>query len=150
MIDLTEDSERYIFAIITDSYTGNFERDMCAYVTGQWGDCEVGKMFADPVMASLTDDYIEMVPDHAGCFRPVTMMETPGIADGELHGGVAIFFNRRPHDKLIQRMKERAYEFPVIYQKAYSHRKPMRILDFKLFKQETKITLIERRIYEIY
>lgn len=30
------------FIIDTDSYSGNFEREMCAYITGHIGDCLVG------------------------------------------------------------------------------------------------------------
>ena len=40
-------NEKYLFVIDTDSYSGNFEREMCAYCTGQIGDCEVGIEHAD-------------------------------------------------------------------------------------------------------
>lgn len=33
----------YGLIIETDSYAGNFEREMCAYVVGHIGDCEVGE-----------------------------------------------------------------------------------------------------------
>jgi hypothetical protein len=32
----------WLFIVDTDSYAGNFERCMCAYMTGQIGECEVG------------------------------------------------------------------------------------------------------------
>lgn len=37
----------YIFIIDTDEYSGNFERDLCGYITGCVGDCEVGQEYAD-------------------------------------------------------------------------------------------------------
>ncbi|KKK83825.1 hypothetical protein LCGC14_2789530, partial [marine sediment metagenome] len=35
-------SDSWIFIIDTDSYAGNFEREMCAYITGRVGECGVG------------------------------------------------------------------------------------------------------------
>lgn len=37
---------KYIFIIDTDSYAGNFERELTAYITGVVGGCEVGDDFA--------------------------------------------------------------------------------------------------------
>ena len=39
--------DHYLFVIDTDIYAGNFERQMCAYITGQIGECEVGKENAE-------------------------------------------------------------------------------------------------------
>ena len=36
-------SNSYTIIIDTDEYSGNFEREMCAYCTGQVGECEVGE-----------------------------------------------------------------------------------------------------------
>ncbi len=38
-----EEPDHYLFVIDTDTYAGSFEREICAYVTGQIGECEVGK-----------------------------------------------------------------------------------------------------------
>jgi len=37
----------YKFIIDTDQYAGNFEREMCAYLTGTVGECGVGDEFAE-------------------------------------------------------------------------------------------------------
>jgi len=39
--------EGFIFVIDTDTYAGNFERPMCAYMTGRVGECGVGEEFAE-------------------------------------------------------------------------------------------------------
>ena len=36
----------YGFIVDTDSYAGNFEREMCAYMTGHIGECSVGEEYA--------------------------------------------------------------------------------------------------------
>lgn len=78
---------KWIFIIDTDSYAGNFERDMCAYVTGIIGDCQVGEEFADlynkEVNAgggeeSVFIDYVEQRPDEHGCCRPTYCWPTKG------------------------------------------------------------------------
>jgi len=80
----------YVFAIDTDQYAGNFERQMVGYITGQFGECGVGKSesdvfwddFAgDPILISddetIFDDVVSL-PDHNGCCRPATIWPTPG------------------------------------------------------------------------
>jgi len=39
--------EKHSFIIDTNEYAGNFEREMCAYCTGQIGDCGVGEEEAE-------------------------------------------------------------------------------------------------------
>lgn len=37
-----DESKSYSIVVETDSYAGNFEREMCAFMTGHIGKCEVG------------------------------------------------------------------------------------------------------------
>lgn len=79
-------SKKWIFIIDTDSYAGNFERDMCAYVTGIIGDCEVGSEFAEMYnkevntdgLESVFTDYLERRADDHGCCRPTSLWPTKG------------------------------------------------------------------------
>src|SRR5215469_5557664 len=70
--------------IDTDRYSGNFERDLCAFVTGRYGDCEVGKEVAGRVLAAAdgtldwTEEAICQTADESGVYRPVRMEQTPG------------------------------------------------------------------------
>lgn len=76
--------DHYLFVIDTDTYAGNFEREMCAYVTGQIGECEVGKENAElvrqeiPAAVAKLGELINSVPDECGCHRPVSIFPTPG------------------------------------------------------------------------
>jgi hypothetical protein len=60
--------------IMTDSYTGNFEREMTAYCTGHIGDCEVGIEEANEYAIDYSlADRVDQIPDGHGTYRPVVM-----------------------------------------------------------------------------
>jgi len=82
----------YLFIIDTDSYSGNFEREMTAFMTGAVGECGVGGEYADMfkkhVDWSSGEDWedpnnpfnglIEWRTEAAGCSRPCVIYETTG------------------------------------------------------------------------
>jgi hypothetical protein len=74
----------YWFVIDTNRYAGNFERELCAFVTGRYGDCEVGQEVAERVLSEVsgmldwTEDAICQIPDENGVCRPVRIEQTPG------------------------------------------------------------------------
>ncbi|MBI4450803.1 hypothetical protein HY642_02400 [Candidatus Woesearchaeota archaeon] len=84
--------ECYLFVIDTDTYAGGFEREMCAYITGQIGECEVGKEQAliaqreIPKIVAKLEELIESVPDEHGCCRPVSIFPTPGWFNNGIGG----------------------------------------------------------------
>lgn len=68
----------------TDKYSGNFEREMCAFATAQVGECGVGEDEVDPShpYATWWEENIVQVNDN-GCYRPVAISPTVGyINDG--------------------------------------------------------------------
>ena len=73
----------YLFIIDTDTYAGNFERQLAAYCTGVVGECTVGTEEATlfkqecPDRSDITN-IVDQKADEHGCFRPVTIWETPG------------------------------------------------------------------------
>ena len=75
---------KYGFIIDTDSYSGNFERQMCAYITGQIGDCCVGDEYVEEFIEQFPDEYalieniIGFEADEYGCSRPCGISPTPG------------------------------------------------------------------------
>ncbi len=75
---------KYVFVVDTEQYAGNFERPLCAYVTGCVGECEVGTEEAERFAAEVPGDnpfeeIIEDVPDdETACRRPATVWATPG------------------------------------------------------------------------
>lgn len=80
-----DDRNLYLFVVDTASYAGSFEREMCAFVTGQIGECGVGREVADQANDGLLPeaqrwfgDHVVSMPDDHGCCRPVTIFSTPG------------------------------------------------------------------------
>jgi hypothetical protein len=69
--------------IDTTSYAGNFERELCAYVTGQYGDCGVGDDIAETATPEIQHiswwtQHIVHEPDEHGTCRPASIWATPG------------------------------------------------------------------------
>ena len=74
----------------TREYAGNFERDMCAFITSRTGDIFVGGEIADAVRASLKhldwyEDYIYPREDEEGVERIVECWPTPGRVNYKGH-----------------------------------------------------------------
>lgn len=77
----------YKFIIDTDQYSGNFERQMCAYITTLVGDCGVGEDIADEALEAASEEDHRMFkrldwlvvsePDEHGCSRPCSIWATP-------------------------------------------------------------------------
>ncbi len=86
---MDDDEYNYEFVIDTTEYAGNFEREMCAYITGCVGDCEVGIDIAEKVRDEIKqsnffeeiDDLVCRLPDDNGCYRPVSTGPTPGLVN---------------------------------------------------------------------
>jgi len=109
--------DEFIFAIDTDTYAGSFERQMCAYISGRIGECEVGKKEADIYFKeefgspkeelNFKDqdafDFIIDQPDEHGCFRPVSIYPTPGLFN---HGMGGIFADGQEEEALEDYRKE--------------------------------------------
>jgi hypothetical protein len=135
---------KWVFVIDTDQYAGNFEREMCAWLTGVVGECDVGKemakvfceetKFVDEFGDSHFLELLEQRPDDDGhCCRPCSIWINHIKS-------VAIFFYDRPSNTNIALMKERAASFVEGYKK-YSRMKESRknfklkILGFHLIKE---------------
>lgn len=136
----------WAFVIDTDQYAGNFERDICAFVTGHVGECGVGEEFAE-IFKEEVGNPIENVtrePDEHGCCRPTSMYYQwhPSHEQFE-YTSVAIFFDCRPKQAQINLMKERALLFTkchllnVGYPK---NLKKLQITGFRLLHQCRQIT----------
>lgn len=121
----------YLFVIDTDSYAGNFEREMCAYLTNQIGECTVGEKFIDldnPIAKEM-EDIILQKPDEHGCFRPVTI----DIPNAKICHSVGIYISKKPTTYQIAIMKQRAFEFNKINQNKKDYPvSDIKILGFKL------------------
>lgn len=65
----------YQLLVKTNSYAGNFEREMCAYMVGHSGECGVGSEFIEDEVAKRFEDKISGENDEHGCYRPVKLSD---------------------------------------------------------------------------
>ena len=75
----------YLLVVDTEQYSGNFERQLCAYITGIVGECGVGHEEAGVAQEDLPEKVQEWCQEHVllkmddnGCDRPVAIRPTPG------------------------------------------------------------------------
>jgi hypothetical protein len=96
----------------TNKYAGNFEREMCAYATGQIGECGVGADEVDENMphAKWWDDHVIDQEDE-GCYRPVALSPTPGY----INDGMGGHYVDTPENRELAR--EAAVEKMIAYYK---------------------------------
>lgn len=77
-------SKEYKIIIDTEQYSGNFEREMCAYITGRYGECGVGyeiaKFYASQInhLEWFKENIVNQPDEDNGCNRPVSVSVTPG------------------------------------------------------------------------
>lgn len=133
--------DKVSFIIDTNLYSGNFDRQMCAFVTGQIGECSVGKEYIEdaedlqdefpsmdvPRIMEWMEENILQVMDEDGICRPCTIETTPGrtnngygkhsdIAENNplkypAYESVAIYFGEEPPAEVLSFMMARAPKF---------------------------------------
>lgn len=83
----------------TDSYSGNFERNMCAFATAQIGDCGVGVEFVDSEhpFSQWWEMNIILNTDDNGVYRPVEIEPTPGF----INDGMGGHYEDTPENRLL-------------------------------------------------
>jgi hypothetical protein len=137
----------WIFIIDTDSYAGNFERDMCAYVTGIVGECEVGDEFAalydkevnTDGLESVFLDYLEQRADEHGCHRPTSLWPTKGWLSVGNDGAVREEdWNQEEADKAWQEGQAEIY-------RGYRKQMEMAVVGQHGWTQESKDKELARR-----
>ena len=112
----------YVFVIDTEQYAGNFERSLCAYVTGCVGECTVGEEDAVRFRLEFPDDnpfedLVQDVPDESGCRRPATVWATPGWFNngmgGEFRDGDDLGAQQHYEASCIEEAKREHYADPA-------------------------------------
>ena len=109
--------EGFAFIVDTDSYAGNFEREMTAFVTGQIGECEVGKeIIQEDFDYGGFSQIVYKLPADNGCYRPTAIWEVEYEKDGRKpYNAVAMFLNERPSAEMLELMKSRVALFPAVF-----------------------------------
>lgn len=138
------------FVVDTDTYAGNFEREMVAFMSGRVGECGVGSEDAARAHASLPEavlkwceTHVTQQPDEHGCYRPASIMVTPGwhYSRGKPRRGepkrgqsqvclsVAMWLSEEPPQDVMAHLKERA----IAYSKdPGEYVKPMTVTGFRM------------------
>jgi len=80
-----ENPNSVVVAIDTTDYSGNFEREMCAFLTGVVGDCCVGDELTEEALEEIPERELEWITTHIvhesdehGLARPTSIWTTPG------------------------------------------------------------------------
>lgn len=128
---MEKEFDYYILCIDTDQYSGNFEREMCAYATGRVGECGVGDKearvyFEETGKTEGIEEIIEKPDDH-GCCRPCEIQPTPGWTNNgygvqtrlkknqkmkwPAYLSVGIFLDDIPKDEILELILERCRKF---------------------------------------
>lgn len=132
----------YYLIIDTNSYAGNFERNFCAFVTGEWGDsgvgAEVSKKYSDGIhnLDWFKENIIHIEnPEYPGSesYSPVDiyLSEEPHI---NKYNSVQIYIEEVPDDLVIAEIIERSKYFVDNYHAVMSSvgRSDLDIENFKL------------------
>jgi len=156
----------FLFIVDTDSYAGNFERVMTAFMTGHYGDCGTGAEVAKPFAEKYGKEWVEnlsvkQVADEYGCFRPCSIYTTPDwFNDGHgnhyrnndpkapklektypAYNSFAIFLSKKPSEDQIKFMQDRANEWVASFksgerQSEVHSTAPNAITGFRLLEQK--------------
>jgi len=81
LLGVTNQHAPFLFVVDTTDYAGNFERELCAYITGRVGECGKGQDQAKDFVEETGLQPFENVmdePDEHGCHRPAAIYATPG------------------------------------------------------------------------
>ena len=139
-------SQEWLFVITTDQYAGNFEREMCAFITGMVGECGVGDeeakqyyeqtnlvevdynwtgMDVESCCEDFNNPFTNFVTNkYDGCYRPVSINDENSKA-------MDIFFSQKPKEEMLVLMMNRAEQY--VKQRTTK----TSIIGFSLLKQET-------------
>lgn len=110
--------DKIYFVIDTDRYSGNFERQMCAYITGQIGECGVGDEIAKHAnkelealggkdLASDFESLIISEPDEHGCWRPAKIYPT----EGWHNNGMGFHYRDGEEEEAIEEFRKSCKEY---------------------------------------
>lgn len=134
------EKKEYQILIKTNCYAGNFERQMCAFITAKVGECEVGSeiinnfMKEEHELLDVFDGIVGYKPDEHGCWRPVAL-------DEENINNFIIFLDDKLSPELLSLVDERAKLFEKIRPYKYLHE------DFKyLGCEQIEVTTTKTRI----
>ncbi len=142
----------YGIIIHTNKYSGNFYREMCAYITGEVGSCGVGTAYIKENPEPMS--FRNMIKSSGR--KPVQIYETPGYYnDGfgnhyeennfpvdkikyPAYQSIIIYFKRKPDHEIREYIQTRALEFSKVYNRSYIIESEIKIIGFSLYTKIVK------------
>lgn len=134
------EERKYDLVIDTNLYAGNFEREMCGYVTGVWdGETHGGDqadVFHQEVDGNPFGEIVEQRPDDDhGWMSPQKLERTP--PDFQHYNSVSIHFSEKPSEHLVNLIKSRAHKFALEGKIFDRPVQGLEILGFRLLTRST-------------
>lgn len=145
-------TKEYTITIDTNSYAGNFERELTAYLTGRLGDSEVGKKYAEMFLRDFHIDYTDDEND------PFTDSINGKHGDfgwnwceisGNDSTNINLWFLEEPTEEQIEILIKRCKEFCTLYNETYKERKEPLKIDAIHITVETTIRELLRKYMDI-
>lgn len=156
-----KESGRFIFVIDTKEYSGDFERELCATVTGIVGDCGVGGNLVKPldvlmeehpeivgipeIMYWIEQNVLQQADEETGCYRPCDVWPTPGRSNdgGGVHYDITEAEPARYHayESVAIFFKEQPPQSVVNFMKARAKTfgRGVHITNFRLLEEKTMV-----------
>jgi hypothetical protein len=139
---------KYVFIVDTNLYAGNFCRQICAYMTGQWdqqthGESEADDFFEEHPDAPF-DNIVEPETDDYGLLSPQRLEITPTRYNKgkHLNNSVGILLNALPLYELCNLLMQRAEKFAKQH-KIAGQAEPLKILGYRILEESTTVTEIQ-------
>ncbi len=124
----------YTFIVYTDSYAGNFNRELCAYITGHWDKETHGGKQAEQFKQEVGDAeelFGGYIAEELTCDDDVPKFSYHCL-EGKGATGVGIFFYKKPTHKMISLMKGRSLKFAKEGRNILGEPINIKIVGFKL------------------
>jgi len=140
--------KEYAIVVRTDSYAGNFERELCAHLTGQIGECEVGEEYVDKEIQKIFNSLVTRKSDDHGCWRPVSLggcQLTPGYSGQD----AVIWLSKLPTSEHMKIIREKASTFSDVYpENAYRYKPfiPIKIEGIDILSMEVIVNVVKLKI----
>ncbi len=169
-------THRFVFVIDTEQYSGNFEREMCGYLTGQidrdYPDSH-GSKEAKIAQGELSEEVLEYFdqyiphcleePDDLPIHTPQLIYPTPGWYNtgggthikGDPPAGkkgypayqsVGIFFDERPPVHIVEILKERAQKFNDYWPSQGVLGCKVGVTGFRILEETVKVNTVEEKV----
>lgn len=139
-------SVNYILVVETNKYAGNYSRELCALLTLEYAECEVGKDIADyerSLLTNIPSNSIEFVNDD-GAYVPVKLSTNVNAMEISLGEEIdeELFAFILPRLSLLDKIKDRINSSGI---KSYQKLQDIKIVSVDVIQE----TITKTHIYKV-